>query len=334
MKTERIKWIDVAKGLCIILVVFGHCITREGAGKVVFLNRLIYSFHMPLFFMLSGINLKTDIPFMEFIKKRITRVLLPMYGFMIGYNICMAFISIFNGNYTHYIAQIDAAAILKSILCLRTSLIVNWWFLPALFTAQILLFIIDKIPIVILKIATFVIGFLLCMLNYHKMNIAFPFFLETAALALPFLAIGFYGKELFYRWERFSGFIIAGLIWAACIVISVKCGYGAVNMLNGNIHNPFLFFAGGLSGSYIAVYFAKKTQGLSLFQKLGRETLWIYGIHYIFLNIFCEIVEGYDINSQFLYNLSTVFIGALLILLCCYFVVILKERIIQSRSHT
>lgn len=335
MKTGRIKWIDVAKGICIFLVVFGHCITREGTGKVVFLNRLIYSFHMPLFFILSGITLKTDIPFLEFVKKKFTRILLPAYGFMIGYNICMALISIFNSNYTHYIAQIDAehaVTLLKTVLCSRDSLIVNWWFLPALFAAQILLFVINKIPTIFIKLAIFVICFLF-ILNYHTINIAFPFFLETAILALPFLAIGFYGKKIFHICESFMGLIIASLIWAACIVISVKCEYGAMNMLSCDIHNLPLFFAGGLSGSYIVLYFAKKIEMLVMLQKLGNETLWIYGIHYIFLNIFCETVEAYGANSQFFYNLITVFLGAVIILLCCSFVIFLKGKIISLKGR-
>ena len=43
--------IDVAKGIAIILVVLGHSI----AEPTVPLNKFILSFHMPLFFFLSGI---------------------------------------------------------------------------------------------------------------------------------------------------------------------------------------------------------------------------------------------------------------------------------------
>ena len=45
---NRIDWIDVAKGLAIILVVAGH------AGFPILVEGAIYSFHMPLFFMTSG----------------------------------------------------------------------------------------------------------------------------------------------------------------------------------------------------------------------------------------------------------------------------------------
>ena len=62
MKTERERLPDVLRGFAIILVVFGHCI-QEGngesfsSGALYFDDKLyqfIYSFHMPLFMMISG----------------------------------------------------------------------------------------------------------------------------------------------------------------------------------------------------------------------------------------------------------------------------------------
>ena len=53
---ERLQWIDTAKGIGIFLVVLGHAI-RPGMIAIPwcdFLFRLIYAFHMPLFFLLSG----------------------------------------------------------------------------------------------------------------------------------------------------------------------------------------------------------------------------------------------------------------------------------------
>ncbi len=58
MTTEnRIDWIDISKGIGIILVVLGHTIVPQIRGEsraAEFLWIFIYSFHMPLFFFLSG----------------------------------------------------------------------------------------------------------------------------------------------------------------------------------------------------------------------------------------------------------------------------------------
>ncbi|MGN0950010.1 MAG: acyltransferase family protein [Mitsuokella sp.] len=45
----RIEWVDIAKAVAIILVIIGHTV-KFGSGT----RNVIFSFHMPLFFLLSG----------------------------------------------------------------------------------------------------------------------------------------------------------------------------------------------------------------------------------------------------------------------------------------
>jgi fucose 4-O-acetylase-like acetyltransferase len=59
---DRLAWVDYAKGLGIVLVVYGHVarglMSAGWVNETKFLSMIdgvIYSFHMPLFFMLSGI---------------------------------------------------------------------------------------------------------------------------------------------------------------------------------------------------------------------------------------------------------------------------------------
>jgi fucose 4-O-acetylase-like acetyltransferase len=60
--STRLYWIDIAKGVGILLVVLGHAgrgIAEAGVsdpgGFLSTMDRMIYSFHMPLFFILSGV---------------------------------------------------------------------------------------------------------------------------------------------------------------------------------------------------------------------------------------------------------------------------------------
>lgn len=46
---HRELWIDCARGIAILLVIVGHTISGVLSGA-------IYSFHMPLFFIFSGIT--------------------------------------------------------------------------------------------------------------------------------------------------------------------------------------------------------------------------------------------------------------------------------------
>jgi polysaccharide biosynthesis protein PslL len=74
--SKRIEYLDIAKGIGILLVVLGH---NDFEVISLFVQRLIYSFHMPLFFFLSGYFLNTAIPFFSFIKKRFHTLLKPFF---------------------------------------------------------------------------------------------------------------------------------------------------------------------------------------------------------------------------------------------------------------
>ena len=74
---ERLSWVDTAKGLGIILVVFAHIYMGEAGYK--FIN----SFHMPLFFFLSGFlfNSARFSTGSQLIKTRARTLLLPCLSF-------------------------------------------------------------------------------------------------------------------------------------------------------------------------------------------------------------------------------------------------------------
>lgn len=66
---KRITWIDVAKGLAILAVIAGHLGCK-------FINRLVFPWHMPLFFLLAGFFL-ADEGVLPFIRKKTRALLLP-----------------------------------------------------------------------------------------------------------------------------------------------------------------------------------------------------------------------------------------------------------------
>lgn len=79
---KRIVFIDVAKAICIILVVIGHFIPDNSPEWYVALHDIIYTFHMPLFMFASGfiyIATKKDLPYGTFLLKKVHRLLLPYF---------------------------------------------------------------------------------------------------------------------------------------------------------------------------------------------------------------------------------------------------------------
>ena len=59
MTTERYNWIDWAKAIAIFLMVIGHQYYPTGGINLLSKN-VIYAFHMPLFFFLSGFLVKKN----------------------------------------------------------------------------------------------------------------------------------------------------------------------------------------------------------------------------------------------------------------------------------
>lgn len=79
--------ITIAKGIGILLVVLGHALKQTGVSNVPgnALISIIYSFHMPLFFVLSGfvsvkiLQYSKMTEYINYIKSRAARLLIPYF---------------------------------------------------------------------------------------------------------------------------------------------------------------------------------------------------------------------------------------------------------------
>lgn len=89
---QRDQFLDIIRGIAIILMVFGHCFQYGNGTELIktgdFFNykifQIIYSFHLPLFMLLSGYLFSYTVvryqDNMEFIKNRAQRLILPIIG--------------------------------------------------------------------------------------------------------------------------------------------------------------------------------------------------------------------------------------------------------------
>ncbi|MCJ7434606.1 MAG: acyltransferase family protein, partial [Anaerolineales bacterium] len=72
---KRIGYIDIAKGIGILLVVLGHNYGIQASAP--FLHRMVFSFHIPLFFFLSGFVFHLPPSFMELLKRKFHSLMFP-----------------------------------------------------------------------------------------------------------------------------------------------------------------------------------------------------------------------------------------------------------------
>lgn len=141
MAKKRMMWLDLAKGLAILLMVLGHCLADD-----CLLHGFIYSFHMPLFFLAAGFTMRAK-PRGQVIKSSARRLLVP-YFVVCGILFAFAFVSpnSLNANLDTQrswpvvlVEILYAAGDSGTILGHMFQAIGALWFLPCLFVARILL---------------------------------------------------------------------------------------------------------------------------------------------------------------------------------------------------
>lgn len=71
MGSKRLDWIDIAKGIAIILVIVGHTVPNPSP-----LRHAIFSFHKPVFFILAGYTFRPK-PRRELLSGSVSRLLVP-----------------------------------------------------------------------------------------------------------------------------------------------------------------------------------------------------------------------------------------------------------------
>lgn len=135
MTQKRLHYLDIAKGIGIILVVTGH----SGMGSEGLLSWLS-SFHMPLFFVISGMLLfhrkEESLPLMESIRKKAKSILIPYSFFSLIYLV----IDLYYIAIKHQELSLPDAA-LQTISFYGISVL---WFLPTLFAGEVLFLLIRK----------------------------------------------------------------------------------------------------------------------------------------------------------------------------------------------
>ena len=181
-----VQWVDIAKGIGISLVVIGHVITNEEFAG---LRKYIYWFHMPLFFMISGMLYRQK-SFVNYAKSRFRQLLIP-YCCFLG----IFFISFLFGFSRQHNTPLD--------FILGGSFMGSgvWWFITSLFFTQISAALIIKCTptkTYLMLIATIMYYFstmltvtnTVFMWNTPFMFLKLPWALESVPIALFFYLFG------------------------------------------------------------------------------------------------------------------------------------------------
>lgn len=141
---QRILWVDVARGIAIILVFFGH-LGDSWFPSLTTIFTAIYTFHMPLFFLLSGLFFNPAWIWKTLITRRAKTLLVPYYVFSVFALIGPITRLLKPSLYTSAgkSAEVHPLSAVFDIILARGNS--GLWFLWSLFVAFLLLWILCKI---------------------------------------------------------------------------------------------------------------------------------------------------------------------------------------------
>lgn len=309
-ETRRITWIDNAKAIAIILVIIGHI---SGVG---ILGTFIYSFHMPLFFFLSGLCYKSA----QIVKKTVRLICIYCLACLIytfSWNVIINHQMLCLKEEIYYLLY--GSYIEGNPACIL-------WFLLTLAFTMLLFYAIDKYILkwgggkkqinVLVVIIILLLGMII-----SDLKVIFPFRFQTVLVALPFFAFGHFYWKLENKYERNRFLFLISLT----IYIVVSLLNGRVDMESNNYNNYILFIIAAIGGIVLTINFSKRIH-VKFFAIIGKNTLLIYLLH-IYLVMMIKYVLSFLMRNELLIKLSSFLITYFVIGVLIY----LKESCIFKR---
>lgn len=288
MKTERIITFDYLKGIAIFLVVWCHCIqyiTGNSFNNTFY--SIIYSFHMPLFIIISGylFSRKMDKTIISLITKQFSRLIIPN---IVWGGVAISVLSLIT--YT--------TPSLRDIIKLPTFC----WFLSSLFVSSIIYVIIYKIGIKNYVAATILLSLgSLLIPGCEFIKFFIPFFGIGLILARKNV------MSIVLKWKYIiigGGIIIIlySLLWSCEFYIYCTQNPTFVEF---SLPKWSAYFARIIFGSMISIwlmFFVRKLEMKvkygDVLSNLSRNSLGIYVIHYslfyvggAYLNLYVKLSE-------------------------------------------
>lgn len=274
---KRLNYLDYAKGIGISLVVLAHIYCFNPDINRELLVVWIYSFHMPLFFIISGMLLKykNENDIKNVIMSRIKGLLIP-YLFFSFLSICVKIIiNGFNKNMVIW-------DLIYSVIGIGIDVL---WFLPALFIGEILFVLINNIVknnyIKFILIAFLFIG----STFISKENGLILLLISRGLIALGFVAIGYLGFEFVHN-KNVNIVMLFALLVIHIVTSRIN---GFVDLNNLVFNNKLLYILNSMLGSFILIELCKLVKSNILIY-LGKNSLIIMAIHLNLIYLFNKYI--------------------------------------------
>lgn len=305
LSRKRVDTVDIAKGIGILLVIFGHISNGEQLPRL-----FIYSFHMPLFFLVSGLLSKPRRGIKTELKKAFRGLYLPYFVFVVidttAFVIC-------------HINKLNTLSVLKRFGLTSVGLGKTYynppiWFLFALFVIKVIFTLMMNIKFKTIILYAVFGACVVFTFFYDNIELKQNVMYIRAVLGFPFFALGFVLKDVLLSLIKSkiniaALFVSAAILFAALTITCKKNDF--VNMYLYKLGSPALYFVNALLGIALAInasiiidrIFEKRLRFVkSFFMYYGRNSIYILCTHcYITRRLFPTLFKAWGL-SDYLYS--------------------------------
>lgn len=311
---ENFKFIDVAKCICIISIIFGHF----GLNKV---NNIVFMYHVACFFIISGftLNIEKD-TFYSFSLKKFKRLMIPYFItsiFLIIFsliNVIFVYKSptILNMCDKVYIGILNMVFASGAHVQFGNVYIGSYigaiWFLPALFFSLLFSYIL----ILFNEKKAFIFSIIISFLSYISTFYFFlPFSIQPALFSLPFVIFGYYSRKFnyidFLVNKKNKNYIYLFLSFIICLY-SFLTNNNIISFVLSTSPDYIITLLSTFSASFLVFLISLKLQNVKFFRWIGKNSLIILCSHIIILNTFTPYIY-YFINKINMLNYAKILEG-------------------------
>ena len=304
---KRISYLDFAKGIAIICIVIGHSYSYHvGNGK--YIIPYLYSFHVPAFFVISGIIYYQRSTVQLNVLKKGKELLIPYFLWGTMYQLILCALSVYGGANPR--DQIRES--LSAVLQLTSGAM---WFLPTMFISSVLFQLSCKIQNKAVHILLSILAFSAGVIAPRQSILA-----ESVWRGLSgffFISAGYYLSTLFTHQVRWPIWLL--LLFADLILIQI---YGTADLARRSFGFVPLYVAVSLLGSWLCVSASHylesilTTRSAASINRLGRFSIVVLCTHQIVLT-FLQLLDYKLLNNriQRTGELEGIFMGCIIVLI-------------------
>lgn len=310
---KRVTYLDAAKGIGIILMVLGHLIgsvqTIDYKTYLVPVYHWLTSFHMPLFFVISGILLwitkEEERSMWEIALRKARTLLLPYITFSVIYLVLNIWNCIFHPELLSFSDL--GKFVIYSVTFRGVSVL---WFLPALFIGELLFLwcrkrLDDKRLCLLFSVTGLAVLAVSPAFRWEEWENGYAAMtvgalLQTACrgvLVATFLLIGYQAAGALQKHEKRTA---GGLFWGGMLLLmgTLLCFCNGTVDLNYMVfENIVLYMVCACSSSFGIILLCKNSCQLRLLQLFGRNSLVIMATHMEFGVMLNSIQIAYWLNQ-------------------------------------